>query len=106
MIAIEGKNLAAVKLLCLKGTNINQYNVKNGFTPLRFAIEKQYLDILKYILSMPQLDPTISDFNKTSPLAAAFQRESSKEIMEVIEKYMVSLIYFCENQVFMACFFF
>lgn len=106
MIAIENKNLAAVKLLCMKSADINQYNVKNGFTPLRFAIEKQYLDILKFVLSIPQLDPTIPDFNKTSPLTAALQRESSKEIMEVIEKYMVSLRYFRQNYFFILRFYF
>ncbi|XP_018565825.1 nuclear factor NF-kappa-B p110 subunit isoform X2 [Anoplophora glabripennis] len=88
MIAVENKNLSAVKMLCMKGANINQYSDKNGFTALRLAIEKQHLDILKYILSIPHLDPKILDFNDTSPLAAAFHRNCSKEITEVIEKYM------------------
>lgn len=97
MIAVESKNLTAVKLLHMKGAKINQFNVKNGFTPLRLAIEKQHVDILKYILSIPHLDATIQDFSNTSPLAAAFNRDCSKEITEIIEKFMVSLTYSCEE---------
>ncbi|KAG5891588.1 hypothetical protein JTB14_022253 [Gonioctena quinquepunctata] len=86
--AIERKNMVAIEMLCSRRADINKIHAKNGFVPLRFAIEKQYADAVKYLLKQPSLDPKIKDFMNVSPLSAAIQKESSKDIMDVIQKYM------------------
>ncbi|KAJ8958305.1 hypothetical protein NQ318_017451 [Aromia moschata] len=88
LAAVEHKNLSVIKLLCLSGADINKRNLKTGFAPLRVAIEKQHLDIIKYIMWVPKMDPMTEDFRNISPLRAAHNRECSKEILEVIERYM------------------
>ncbi|XP_074038892.1 nuclear factor NF-kappa-B family member relish isoform X2 [Leptinotarsa decemlineata] len=88
IIAIEKNNIMAVNLLCGRKASINQIHPKNGFVPLRFAIEKQYSEAIKYLLSLPALDATIKDFTNVSPFSAALQKESPKEILDMVRKYM------------------
>lgn len=89
MLAVEKGNLAALKVLYKNGADINHANSKNGFTALRIAIENQNLEVLKYILSLDDMNPMIPDFNQNTPLMAAYRGEFSKEIMEVIDKFKV-----------------
>lgn len=87
-IAIENGNLKALKLLCLNGADINKQHKKNGYTPLRFAIEKQNVDIVKYILQHKDLQALVEDFQDINPLQAAINKDNS-ELVDVITQYMV-----------------
>jgi ankyrin repeat protein len=80
--------MKALKLLCLNGADINKRHKKSGFTPLRFAIEKQNIDVVSYILQQADVDPMIEDFSGVNPLQAALKKENS-ELLEVITEYMV-----------------
>lgn len=91
-LAIDKNDGQAVSLLCSKGANINEVHPKNGFVPLRSAIEKQHVAIVKYLLSLPKIVVTIEDFNNITPLTAAIQKECSKELKDIILKYMVSQV--------------
>ncbi|XP_063906696.1 nuclear factor NF-kappa-B p105 subunit isoform X2 [Zophobas morio] len=86
-IAIENGNLKALKLLCLNGADINKQHKKNGYTPLRFAIEKQNVDIVKYILQHKDLQALVEDFQDINPLQAAINKDNS-ELVDVITQYM------------------
>lgn len=89
-IAIENSNLKAVKLLCLNGADINHVHKKSGYTPLRFAIEKQIPDMISYILQHKDVNPSIEDFGGVTPLQAAMAKENS-EVKALISDFMVSI---------------
>lgn len=90
-LAIESSNLRAIKLLCFKnGADINKQHKKNGYTPLRLAIEKQNIDIIRYILQHDKLNPMIEDFQDINPLQAALKKNNS-ELIVLITEFMVSL---------------
>nr|WMZ41593.1 relish-2 protein [Altica viridicyanea] len=84
------KNLTLVKLLCSKGADVNKCHPKNGFVPLRFAIETKCTEIVKYLLSLNHIIPGIRDFQNVSPLSAAFIKEMPEELTEVVKSYMSS----------------
>ncbi|XP_060525555.1 nuclear factor NF-kappa-B p110 subunit isoform X2 [Cylas formicarius] len=87
--AIEKKNLVALKVLCVKGANVNRKHGKNGFTPLRVAVENQYISALAYLLGLPQLNiHEQDDFQNVSPLMAANAKDS-KDIVELFSKVMM-----------------
>ncbi|XP_050510448.1 nuclear factor NF-kappa-B p110 subunit isoform X2 [Diabrotica virgifera virgifera] len=90
MMAVEANKLAYVKLLCFKNADVNKKQPKNGFVPLRIAIEKQHTDIIRYLLSLEQTDPTIKDFTNISPLVAGIMKTENEEIRRIIENYMKS----------------
>lgn len=89
-IAVEKNNLPAVKMLCSKGANINEIHPKNGYVPLRTAIEKQHTAIVKYLLTLKDISTIVKDFAGLDPLTAAVHKEISSELREAVEKYMVS----------------
>lgn len=93
-IAIENNNLKAIKLLCMNGTDINHVHKKSGFTPLRFAIEKQVSDMISYILQHKDIDPTIEDFGGVTALQAAMDKENS-DIRDLVSDFMVSINAIC-----------
>ncbi|CAH1173836.1 unnamed protein product [Phaedon cochleariae] len=88
IMAIERRNMAAIKLLCMHGADVNKIHDKNGFVPLRFAIEKERTDVVKFLLSLPYVDASIKDFMNVSPLLAAISKSTSEDITNVIQKYM------------------
>ncbi|XP_072391464.1 nuclear factor NF-kappa-B p110 subunit isoform X1 [Diabrotica undecimpunctata] len=88
MMAVEANKLAYVKLLCLKNADVNKKQQKNGFVPLRIAIEKEHLDIVRYLLSLEQTDVNIKDFTNISPLVAGITKTDNEEIRNVFENYM------------------
>lgn len=89
-IAIENNNLKALKLLCLNGADINHTHKKSGFTPLRFAIERQAFDMINYILQHADVNPAIEDFAGVTPLQAAMTKDNS-EIKNLVSEFMVSI---------------
>lgn len=91
-LAIEKNNVKVVKLLCSKGADINTVNDKNGFVPLRCAIEKQSYDITRYLLSLPDIQPLTTDFGNITPLQAGLQK--SKPISDLVQNYMASIAIF------------
>lgn len=89
-MAIEKGNLPAVKLLYSRGANINDVHPKNGFVPLRLAIENHHTHIVKYLLTLPNVSYSNEDFNGVAPLAAAMQKELPAEMKNLIVEFMVS----------------
>nr|CAH7720625.1 unnamed protein product [Callosobruchus chinensis] len=86
--AILAENFQAIKLLC-RYANINKQHDKNGFVPLRYAIEKQYVKGVDYLLKLKGVDATIPDFtDNVSPVIAAFTRTDNLEIAEMMRSYM------------------
>lgn len=88
-LAIEKNNLPAVTMLCSKGANINEVHPKNGYVPLRTAIEKQHTAIVNYLLALKSIATGVKDFADVDPLTAAIHKEISSELRDIIEKYMV-----------------
>ncbi|XP_048516878.1 nuclear factor NF-kappa-B p110 subunit isoform X1 [Dendroctonus ponderosae] len=90
-LAIETRNLMAIKTLCLFGADVNKKHHKNGFTPLRHAIEMQYVEAIQLLLLHPMLDiGAQTDFQGLSPFQFAIMNSSSKEVMEIINKFAIS----------------
>ncbi|KAH1020460.1 hypothetical protein HUJ04_010113 [Dendroctonus ponderosae] len=90
-LAIETRNLMAIKTFCLFGADVNKKHHKNGFTPLRHAIEMQYVEAIQLLLLHPMLDiGAQTDFQGLSPFQFAIMNSSSKEVMEIINKFAIS----------------
>ncbi|ENN73875.1 hypothetical protein YQE_09529, partial [Dendroctonus ponderosae] len=91
-LAIETRNLMAIKTFCLFGADVNKKHHKNGFTPLRHAIEMQYVEAIQLLLLHPMLDiGAQTDFQGLSPFQFAIMNSSSKEVMEIINKFAHSV---------------
>ncbi|XP_056649185.1 nuclear factor NF-kappa-B p110 subunit-like [Diorhabda sublineata] len=83
----EIKNLEAVKLLCQKSADINKICPKNGYVPIRMAINGQTVDIFEYFLTLENINLNIKDFIGIPPLTAALVSTNS-EIRSAAQKYM------------------
>lgn len=82
-------------MLCKHGANLNKRHQKNGFTPLRIAIENQYAEAIKFILENPGFDvASQTDFQNISPFQAANLKPCSQDVMDIINKYMVRFALF------------
>nr|CAI5858697.1 unnamed protein product [Callosobruchus analis] len=88
IIAVLTQNFPAIKLLC-RHADLNKQHDKNGFVPLRYAVEKQYFKAVEYLLKLKGVDATIRDFtNDVSPIIAAFTKTDNPDIAEVMRTYM------------------
>ncbi|XP_056647921.1 nuclear factor NF-kappa-B p105 subunit-like isoform X1 [Diorhabda sublineata] len=88
MMAVEEKKLDIIKLLCRKKADVNKVHPKNGYVPLRLAIEKEYVNIVKFFLNLSNVNPLIKDFMNVSPLSAAISKTSCPEIVEAARDYV------------------
>lgn len=86
MIDVNG-NLEAVKLLCQKNVDINKIHPKNGFVPVRIAINDEKVDIFKFFLTLENINLHIEDFMGLPPLTVALL-SSNSQIRYVAEYYM------------------
>ncbi|KAL1505521.1 hypothetical protein ABEB36_005069 [Hypothenemus hampei] len=88
--AVENRNMTYVKLLCKFGADVNKKNAKNGFTPLRMAIENQFSDAINYFLNHPSFILSLqNDFKNLSPFEAAAYKQSNGDILQTISAYMI-----------------
>ncbi|KAK9881169.1 hypothetical protein WA026_014518 [Henosepilachna vigintioctopunctata] len=87
-LAVEKKNLKAVQLLCKNGADVDYRHACNGFTPLRFAVENGYLEIINFILYQTNVNPKVRDFNELDPLQVALHGSTHPEIKHVVQKYI------------------
>lgn len=87
-LAIESENVKVLKLLCAKGADINKQHKKQGYTPLRLAIERQNIDMIKYILYNLNTDPLIEDFQGLNPLQVALVK-CSGVVYKLVSDYVV-----------------
>ncbi|CAH1977829.1 unnamed protein product [Acanthoscelides obtectus] len=85
VMAILSENLPAIKLLC-KHADVNKKHDKNGFVPLRFAVEKQHVEIVQYLLDLNGVDPEIQDFCNKTAIDAAMTKNA--ELAEVMKDYI------------------
>ncbi|CAG9859358.1 unnamed protein product [Phyllotreta striolata] len=88
VMAIDQKRLSFIKLLCRKGADINKIHPKNGYTPLRLAIEKGHADIVSYLLSLDSINIYIKDFQNVSPWEAAFDKDIEEGVSRAVRSYM------------------
>lgn len=82
-------------LLCVNGADINKSHKKDGFTPLRMAVDKSDLRMVKFLLGRSDIDVVKPDFNDIMPINAAeilknTQGSQAKEVYLVLEEFMVS----------------
>lgn len=77
----------------MKKADTNIMHAKDGFVPIRLAIEKRYIEGVKFLLSIPCVDPTIKDFRGISPLNAAMQKENEIDLINIVQDYMVRYSY-------------
>lgn len=87
-------------LLCRNKADVNTTHNNDGFTPLRMAIEKSDLKMVKYLLQNTDIDVEKGDFRNISPIEAAAvlrdpQKSETQEIHKCLEMKMVVLILFC-----------
>ncbi|XP_066251722.1 nuclear factor NF-kappa-B p110 subunit isoform X1 [Euwallacea similis] len=88
-MAVENRNMTAIKLLCQNGADVNKRHQKNGFTPLRIAIENQYVEAIQYLLQHAMFEYELqNDFKNLSPFEAATIKKCNSEVMDVINRYM------------------
>lgn len=75
---IKSKNLEAVKAFNLNQVDVNYHNPDDGFTPLIAAVRSRKQDVLKYILSLKNIDVDKQDKHKYyfSPIHHATQLKS------------------------------
>ncbi|KAJ8984884.1 hypothetical protein NQ317_002724 [Molorchus minor] len=82
LMAVENKNMMALRILCGKGADVNQHRLKDGFTPLRVAIDRQHLDAIKYLLSLKHTDPDVVDNNLDMDIVKDEIDEDTEEEMD------------------------
>ncbi|XP_076250136.1 nuclear factor NF-kappa-B family member relish isoform X2 [Rhynchophorus ferrugineus] len=87
--AIEKKNMTALKVLCKNNADINKKHKKNGYTPLRIALENQFADMVAFILEHRNFDLHLqNDFGNISPFQVAASKELSDDIKKIIQNYL------------------
>ncbi|XP_050293239.1 nuclear factor NF-kappa-B p105 subunit isoform X2 [Anthonomus grandis grandis] len=87
--ALETANMVAVKFMCHYGANVNKKHQKNGFTPLRIAIENQIAPAVQVILNHSGFRMDLqNDFQNVSPFHAATMKDDNDEIIDLLTKYM------------------
>lgn len=91
-LAVEKHNMNAVKMLSLLGSDINKKHPKNGYTPLRIAVENHFVEAIKFILKHNQFDMEEQlDFQGLSPFQVANVKQPSEEIVTILNRYLVRL---------------
>ncbi|XP_030761906.1 nuclear factor NF-kappa-B p110 subunit isoform X2 [Sitophilus oryzae] len=89
-LAIEKRNMNAVKLLCKYGASVNRQHRKSGFTPLRMAVENQWSAMIKFLLSQSNLVWSLqNDFKNVSPFEAASNKDLEESAREMIMNYAI-----------------
>lgn len=103
MLAIKNNNLDCVIILCRRGANVNQGNKKDGFTPLRMAVDKHNEPIVKYLLNNTSANGLQKDYNNRSPFDVAKRLQDSnreaRQVYALIEEYMVGIYFGMSSKV-------
>ena len=82
--AINLKNISIVELFIEKGSDINNQDI-NGETPLMYAIKRQNLEIIEYLLKGSNTD--LIDINKRTALMYAVETQNL-DIIRYFIKYL------------------
>lgn len=87
--------MTAMKVLCKSNADVNRKHKKNGYTPLRVALENQLPDMVSIILEHRNFNIHLqNDFGNISPFQAAASKEPNDEIKKIIQTYLVRSCYF------------
>lgn len=86
ILAIMNGRSEAVEILLTFPDNKVNVNIgdNHGRTPLHWACFGQYLDIVKKLLSIPEIDPNITDEYGYTPLYSVAGEEANPEIFKVL----------------------
>lgn len=95
-IAINKRCVEAMIELLQASADVNKSNKKNGFTPLRIAVEVGHLRTVQCLLRHPNIDVNIPDFSGITPIYAAkckceadTNNNNATQIYLILKKYMV-----------------
>lgn len=75
---------------------MNKRHKKDGFTPLRMAIERADVKMVRFLLQSMNVDVTIGDFGGNLPITAAeilkkIDSVETRQIFTLLEEYMVKV---------------
>jgi ankyrin repeat protein len=72
--ACKSNNMHALRRLAACGADINAVSYDGQWTPLRIAVRRGYMESIKYLLSLPQLDVDRHRPKSLTPLSLATKR--------------------------------
>lgn len=93
-------------------SDVNRAHKKNGFTPLRMAIEVGAVDLVRSLLRHPKIEVNKQDFSGVTPIVAAKIKSDSdkphgdaEKIYLMLKKHMVSILnsFLLSDVVFILC---
>lgn len=93
-IAIRMGYYLCFATLCRNKADVNKDHKKDGYTPLRMAVERSDVKMVKFLLNNTNADATIGDFRNILPITAALvlqepTKPETQEVYALLEQHMV-----------------
>lgn len=99
-IAIRNGYYLSVVSLCHNGADVNKAHKNDGFTPIRMAVNRSDLKIVRFLIQNANVDLALGDFGDILPIQAAkaaaseSNKSECKEIFSLLAENMVNFRYF------------
>ncbi len=82
--AVQGQDIGAIKGILATGVNVDATNLKNGYTPIMYAVQNNFLDSLRYLLHKGA-NPNKSANDGVTPLHLATFSKNLKAVRILLE---------------------